>query len=233
MNSSRNKVAVHGHRGARARFPENTIAGFEYAISVGVDAIELDVVTTRDAIAVVSHDPEFYEPSRLVISELTFEEVRERVPSLDEVFALAGRGEFLFNVEIKSAQGLTPPPEELARIVVETIGRGGVAPRCIVKSFDFRVLHAVRELAPQIPRAALYSGPPRDFVAIAREADAQIVSIDFPLVTAAQVAAAHAEGIAVLCWTPNSPAEWQPLIAAGVDGIITDDPEALIRWGKL
>src|SRR5689334_14030791 len=51
------KVEVHGHRGARARFPENTLPAFEYAIAEGVDVLELDMGVTKDDIVVVSHDP--------------------------------------------------------------------------------------------------------------------------------------------------------------------------------
>ena len=37
------RILVHGHRGARARRPENTIPAFEYAIAQGVDALEMDM----------------------------------------------------------------------------------------------------------------------------------------------------------------------------------------------
>lgn len=48
---------VIGHRGARGLYPENTIAGFSQAISLGVDALELDVAVTADHVVVVTHDP--------------------------------------------------------------------------------------------------------------------------------------------------------------------------------
>ena len=51
------QLELHGHRGARGRFPENTLASFAYAISQGVHALELDVGLTRDAQVVVLHDP--------------------------------------------------------------------------------------------------------------------------------------------------------------------------------
>src|SRR5579864_2903561 len=50
------KILVHGHRGARARRPENTIPAFEYAIGQGVDALEMDMAVTRDNVIVISHD---------------------------------------------------------------------------------------------------------------------------------------------------------------------------------
>ena len=48
---------VSGHRGARALWPENTLAGFAGALALGVDALELDVMLTADGAVVVTHDP--------------------------------------------------------------------------------------------------------------------------------------------------------------------------------
>ena len=46
-------IQVHGHRGARAVLPENTLPAFEYAIDQGVDAIEMDVILTKDDVPVI------------------------------------------------------------------------------------------------------------------------------------------------------------------------------------
>jgi glycerophosphoryl diester phosphodiesterase len=102
----------------------------------------------------------------------------------------------------------------------------------ILQSFDFRTLLAMKKLAPEIRRAALYEGPPKDFVQIAKEAEAQIISPEFHLVTPEQVAAAHAAGLQVVPWTANRPEDWERLAAAKVDAIISDDPAALIAWLK-
>jgi glycerophosphoryl diester phosphodiesterase len=51
------KIAVHGHRGARGMRPENTIPAFQYAISLGVDFLEMDMAVTKDGKIVISHDP--------------------------------------------------------------------------------------------------------------------------------------------------------------------------------
>src|SRR5438445_8755121 len=105
------QIQVHGHRGARAVRPENTLPAFEYAIAQGVDALELDMAVTRDNVIVVSHDPVLEAPvctgpvPKAVIRELTLAQVREwdcgakanpafpkqqavpgtRVPTLEEV----------------------------------------------------------------------------------------------------------------------------------------------------
>lgn len=47
---------VHGHRGARGLRPESTLAGFEHAIELGVDAIELDLHRSADDALIVWHD---------------------------------------------------------------------------------------------------------------------------------------------------------------------------------
>ena len=49
-------VRIIGHRGARGLFPENTIAGFERALELGVDMVEIDVQVTADGVPVVVHD---------------------------------------------------------------------------------------------------------------------------------------------------------------------------------
>ena len=49
---------IQGHRGARGLWPENTLAGFARTLALGVSAFELDIAVTRDAVAVVSHDPQ-------------------------------------------------------------------------------------------------------------------------------------------------------------------------------
>lgn len=48
---------VQGHRGARAFWPENSIAGFEYATSLGVTTLEMDVVVLATGEVLVSHEP--------------------------------------------------------------------------------------------------------------------------------------------------------------------------------
>ena len=42
------EILVHGHRGARAWRPENTIPAFQFAIDHGVDVLELDLAVTKD-----------------------------------------------------------------------------------------------------------------------------------------------------------------------------------------
>jgi glycerophosphoryl diester phosphodiesterase len=239
--------------------PENTLPGFEYAISVGADAVELDVAVTRDNVVVVSHDPKFNrsicaspDPPR-AIRDLDLAQLARwdcgavrnprfpkqtlvpgaRIPTLDQVLDLSARGHFLFNIEVKSfpdRPALTPPPEQFAELVYHAIRRHKLEQRVIVQSFDFRILHAMRRLTPEIRLGALYVGRPKKLVAIAQRAGADIVAPYHALASARQVHAAHAAGLQVVAWTANRPRDWRRLIAAEVDAIITDNPEALLAY---
>ncbi|HUS06451.1 MAG TPA: glycerophosphodiester phosphodiesterase [Bryobacteraceae bacterium] len=253
------RILVHGHRGARALRPENTMPAFEYAIAAGVDVLELDMAVTKDDVVVVSHDPVMSPPictgarAGVPIRQLTLSELRQydcggarnpaqprqklvpgtRVPTLDEVFALAPKGRFEFNIETKifaDKPDLAPTPEKFVELVLAVIRRHKLESRVILQSFDFRTLHAMKERAPKIRLAALYEGTPKSFVTIAREAGASIISPRYNLVTRAEVKAAHAAGLQVIPWTPNTPDDWRRLVDANVDAIITDDPAALIRY---
>ncbi len=254
------RIAVHGHRGARAVFPENTIAGFQYAIDAGVDYIELDVLVTRDDVLVACHDPALKRrrctgpPGTRVVREMTFAELREfdcgsrknrrfrrqetvpgaRIPTLDEVFALARRRPaFRFNVEVKSfpeRRGYTPPAGAYAAMLVAAIRKHRLAHRLQVQSFDPEILLEVRRIAPELPLAALSEAVRGNFVAIAGQCGASSIGPYHRLVTRRRVEQAHEAGIQVVPWTANRPVDWARLIRAGVDGIITDDPARLIAY---
>ena len=254
------QIEVHGHRGARARRPENTLPAFQYAIERGVDVLEMDMAVTKDNVIVISHDPILRPPvctgprESAVIRTLALAEVRQwdcgkeknpafasqepvpgtPMPTLDDVFQLASRGKFAYNIETKSFPDhpeYTPPPDEFARMVLEKVRQYKLEKRVMVQSFDFRTLAAMRKLAPEIQLSALTSTDSREFRAItAGAAHAEIISPEFHLVTPAKVEAAHKAGLKVVPWTANKEADWDRMVAAKVDAIITDEPTSLIAW---
>jgi len=182
---------VHGHRGARARRPENTIPAFQYAIQEGVDALEMDMAVTKDNVIVISHDPILHPPvcsgpkESSIIHELTLAEVapvglrqgsESAIPdtdghtghadaTLDDVFKLAPSGKFDYNIETKSFADkpeYTPSPEEFVKLVLAKIRQYKLDKRIILQSFDFRTLVAMRKLAPGIRLSALTETDQRD-----------------------------------------------------------------------
>lgn len=87
IRSSQNIIHIHGHRGARGIFPENTMKGFEFTLSIGVNIIELDILVTADGIPVITHNPRlmaastrekdgsWLENDSELISKITFSEL--------------------------------------------------------------------------------------------------------------------------------------------------------------
>ena len=167
-----------------------------------------------------------------------------KIPTFDQVLDLASQGTFDFNVETKSFPSypeLTPAPEEFVKLIDDAVKRHNLQSRVILQSFDFRTLIAMKKLDPSIRLSALVGDPKedamigitdhdKDFVSIGKKTGAQIISPDFHLVTSEKVAAAHAAGLQIVPWTANKPEDWQALVDAEADAIITDDPEALVIW---
>lgn len=265
MVSAAVTIPVHGHRGARTVMPENTIPGFEYATAEGADWIELDLWATSDHVLVVTHDAAMNgkycrgpQGAEKVIRKMTLAELKKwdcgianpdyprqkaipgtRVPTFDEVLALASNGRFKFNVEIKSYEDkpeLSPAPEEYTRMVIDAIRKHRLEKRVMIQSFDWRLVHATEKIAPELPRSALFplarANAGRDYVDIAKDANVKMVSVQYDTITPEKVKQAHDAGIKVIAWTANDAAIWEKLVAAKVDEIITDDPAGLIAWLK-
>ena len=260
--SAQPRILVHGHRGARAVLPENTLPAFEHAIAAGADMIELDLAVTKDNVLVVSHDPAVNRrictgpEGETRIRFMTLAEVKAfdcgakanpefpkqtavpgtLIPTLDEALALAPKGSFGFNIETKidaKKPELAPDPAAFARLLVDAIRRHKIEARVMVQSFDFRILKEVHAIAPDLKLCALYGGLPKDLVKISKEAGGvPIVAPHHRLVTKGKVRKAHKNGLQVVPWTVNTPGAWDKMIRAGVDAIITDDPAALIAHLK-
>lgn len=52
-----------GHRGARGVLPENSLEGFGFVLSTGVELLEFDVVLTRDGVPVITHNHRLHSAS--------------------------------------------------------------------------------------------------------------------------------------------------------------------------
>lgn len=48
-----------GHRGCRGLMPENSLPAMTHALDLGVTTLEMDIVFTKDSIAILSHEPIF------------------------------------------------------------------------------------------------------------------------------------------------------------------------------
>ena len=78
-------MLVFGHRGACGYLPENTMESLELAFDLGADAIEFDVVMTKDHRAVICHDRELNLVTNIAekaflsnkVDEINYEDVRQ------------------------------------------------------------------------------------------------------------------------------------------------------------
>ena len=159
--------------------------------------------------------------------------------TLDELFAFvqasphAAAKRVEFNIETKTVPGrrdLGPDAETFARLVVECVRKYNFESRVIVQSFDVATLYAVRAIAPKIRLSFLNADSRPDYAVLLHGMDIEILSPHHQWITKEDVAALHRDGRQVIPWTANNPDEWDALLALGVDGIITDDPEALIQY---
>ncbi|HTH53837.1 MAG TPA: glycerophosphodiester phosphodiesterase family protein [Edaphobacter sp.] len=169
------------------------------------------------------------------------------IPTFDEVLDLAPQGNFDFNVETKiftNQPQITPSPEVFVEMIDRAVRNHHLQSRVILQSFDFRTLHAMKKIDPQIRLSALFgqakydklmgiTDPDKSFVHVARVAGisrGDFLSPDEILATPGEVAAAHKAGFKVVPYTSNTPDGWKKLADAQVDAIITDDPAGLLDW---
>jgi glycerophosphoryl diester phosphodiesterase len=119
-------------------------------------------------------------------------------------------------------------PALLEEKLVEAAAAAGVIDRTTVRSFDHRAVRAVWNLEPRLRTAVLVAGTaPVAPAQLALLAGAQTYCPDFKFLDLAQVRQCHAEGVRVVPWTVNDPADWERLLEWGVDGITTDYPDRL------
>ena len=159
-----------------------------------------------------------------------------RMPRLEQVLDLLGRHPGLrASVEIKTFPEQpreTHPPARFAAALMNLLAARDVAPRVTVQSFDPRALAAVRaRAAPGTPRPILAALVRRraEFEPALRATGATILSPRHTVLRRRDAASLRARGVRVIPWTVNAPARMRTLVEWGVDGLITDRPDLLLR----
>jgi len=231
---------VVGHRGAAGLAPENTLAAFELALSLGVDVLECDVHLTRDGHLAIIHDDTVDRTTngKGPVAGHSLAELRaldagswrgpefagQRVPVLEELLALA-RGRAHVSIELKQGPLFQSGVE---KALVAALEASGAIEEVLVISFDHRAVRRVRELSPRVGVGVLYVGRPVDPAGLARAAGAQVLLPQWTLITEEDVQAAHRAGLAMLPWTVNDPERMAGLLDIGVDGMASDYPDRLL-----
>jgi glycerophosphoryl diester phosphodiesterase len=244
------------HRGGAGLWPENTLYGFERAAALGVDVIETDVRATSDGEVVVMHDEHVERTTdgagrvpALTLAELKRLDAGYRwtadggrsfpfrgqgvtVPTLREVFAALPS--MRFNIEPKQSD--PPIVAPLCRLIREY----GMTGKVMVAAFKGTTLEQFRRECPEVAtsasatevgvflamqRAGLANSysPPMQAVQVPEWAGVvRVLDKDF-------VVAAHARNLRVHAWTVNDEGAMRRFLDMGVDGVMTDYPDRLLK----
>jgi glycerophosphoryl diester phosphodiesterase len=249
MNNHVQRVA---HRGGSHLAPENTLAAFRNALTLPIDAIELDVHMSRDGRAIVFHD---YTVDKLTngygnILDLDFAYLRslnaaahfpggwpepQQIPTLREVLDLTRDRTHVY-IEIKPSKrdnkyGHYP---HITETVIEAVRAAGMLDQVLIISFDWTVLPLVKSIEPTLPTGALVSedvwntGHDRAFEILIGQATAlgcNWINMDLRLFTPSMPSIAHQHGFKFGVWTVNTPKQLRRFAALGVDSLTSDRPD--------
>jgi len=250
------RAQVIAHRGGAGLRPENTLAAFSHALAIGADVLEMDVQLTADGTIVCMHDRTVDRTTngRGRVDAMSLNELQEldaghrwsrdggrtypfrgkgiRAPALEEVFARFPGARM--NIEMKYAG------PALAQPLCALIRRAGMSQRVLIASMDEAAVAAFRKACPEVAtsmsrsEAQLFFGmqlisldatysPPVRALQIPDRLGSEIIA------TAGLITAAHRRNLKVHVWTVNEVTRMRELIRIGVDGIISDRPDELVR----
>jgi glycerophosphoryl diester phosphodiesterase len=209
---------------------ENTFPAFDKALRSGCDGFEFDVRLSSDGRGVVCHDPVLHglEIARSSFSVLLAARAKSNarssqgapeLPCLEDVLAKYSERAFL-DIELKTA-GLEEITLKLLAQLPRTHG-------VVVSSFLPQVLETLADLAPNAPLGLIFATR-----LAMRSWERLPISHVMPrheLLDRTLMDEFHAAGKQVLAWTVNRERRMRILADMGVDGLISDSPELLVRF---
>lgn len=227
------------HRGGPKHAPENSMAAFANAVSLGYRYLETDAQATRDGVVLAFHDHTLDRTTdaRGVVHQMTWREVStarirgtEPIPKLADV--LEEWPDHFVNIDAKSDTAVEP----LIKMIHDT---GAIDRVCVGSFFDRRLRRIRAALGPGLCtsmgpleisrlRLAAWGRLSRRMVPLAADCvQIPVRSGPFLLAEPRLVNMAHALSLPVYVWTVDDPAEMHQLLGMGVDGLMTDDLFAL------
>ena len=241
---------VIGHRGSRAHAPEDTLPSLLEAVALGVDAVEFDLHVSRDGHLVLMHDPTLERTTneRGPLASRTLAELRSidagyrftrdggatfpwrgrgaNIVAFDDVVEALPR-ELPFIIELKTAAAT-----ESLRSAVR---RHNLAHRVIVAGFSAQSVRPLRgegfaigastaDVVRCLPAALLRRPISPTFQALCIPPNHNGI----PVPIASLVRSLRGTKTVTHVWTINDAAHARRLWAMGVNGIISDDPGAII-----
>jgi glycerophosphoryl diester phosphodiesterase len=221
---------IMGHRGAKAYEPENTLRSIRRALDMDVQAVEIDVHVSRDGRLVVIHDATVDRTTdgKGRVADLNWKELRrldaglgERLPCLEEVVALVKGRVHLF-VEMKDPEAVEP--------LSAFFSAQDLFAEAHVISFWHPSLKKLRRLEPRIRTGVLFVGCPVDPPALAQNAAAEALVLNYQYVTPDLVQAARQTGLAIAVWNIDTLTDLLPVLPLELDYIGSNAPDILINY---
>jgi len=233
---------IIAHRGGAGIAPENTIIAIETAKALRVDCIEIDIRMTSDGTLTVFHDRRLNRTTygKGGIRKYSFQELQQypiksklagdfniqRIPSLEQVLAAIMDSNITLMVEVKSPSASPKLTDKLAQLVKSR----EVVDQVEIFSFDKNFIVSFRERYPEFKTGWLVSGR----IPKIRYPKVQFVGLYYKsaLLFPKQVTRLQRKGYRVYVWTVNTEKSMRKILKLGVDGIITDYPNILIKVMK-
>jgi glycerophosphoryl diester phosphodiesterase len=234
---------IIGHRGAAAYAPENTIASFDKALSLGCRVIEFDVVCTADGQPFLLHDHDLKRTSngrgKVASVEASYLEgldagswfskdfQGEKIPRLQDALAWLSSNAVQANIEIKPYPGRA---EQTTGIVLAHIQQYWPQSQALplISSFTWEVLVCCKNLAPQMPLGFLLHQWDKAWLEKAKTLECKSLHLNKKIVSAERVKAIKDQGYRVYVYTVNNRSLAKKFYNWGVDALFSDYPD-LIR----
>ena len=233
------RILLGGHRGNADECPENTLASFRSAIELGVDVIECDVHRAEDGGLAIIHDHLLDRTTNGsgLVRDHTMAELKqfdagswkdprfagERIPSLEELLALAG-GKVGVAIEIKN---LPLPYRGIEDAVVAAVRNAGMVNDVVVISFDHRSVKRVGELERDILTGVLEASRPVDVLGVMDDAGADVFCPHWGAIEPETAAEIHAAGKLIGVWTVDDAFSLAWSKALPANAIYTNKPRSI------
>ena len=178
-------------------------------------------------------NPRFPEQQKMNVVKPLLMEVIEAVNAYQKV---KNRAAAAFNIELKSDPAeynqSQPRPAEFCRLVNAVLAEANVPGGLVtIQSFDFAILQewnklsTARQLLPVRLAALVENVRGVEYNLKKLGFKPAVYSPYFQLIGKDSIQKLHQQGILVIPWTVNNPADMRRLLDLGVDGLITDYPD--------
>ncbi len=234
--------AVIGHRGAAGHAPENTVAGFVKAASLGVRWVEFDVRLTRDKQAIVLHD-EYLERTTNgsgLVSGRDWKDIKnydagswydpefscETIPTLHKAILTLQELGLGANLEIKSSPGREHESGKIIAILIKKHWPKSLPP-ILISSFQPDCLAAVKEQAPDLKRALIVDKVPFDWEEKLQVLGCQGLHCRHDKLNKNLARQITVRGFSLRCYTVNDFKRAELLFKWGVESVFSDYPDRI------